>query len=67
MRLWTCVDHDSFWIGGASIVLAENEELAKELMRQALVVSGLNPDEPFTLIEVDTAKPQAIVLKNGDY
>lgn len=64
MKLFTCDDHDTHWpVGGASVVIAENAEIARELLRGALAAQGLNPAYPFTLVEVDLSTPQAIVLR----
>jgi len=77
MNVYTCIDHAAFWVGGASVIVAENELQAYELLRAELIEHGLR-----ALVEsrertggaamptfqlVDTTKAQAIVLKNGDY
>lgn len=68
MRLWTCVDHDVFWpVGGASIVVASDEDEARSLLSDALRATGLDPDEGFTLQEVPLDRKVAIVLKDGEY
>ncbi len=70
MRLYTCTDHDVHWpVGGASIVIAPNEEMAYELLDKALQEKGLKgrADDPYTLLEIDIARQQAIVLRDGDY
>jgi len=67
LRLWTCTDHATHYpVGGASVVVAETEEAARELLRAALSADGLDPDdEPFTLREVSLERPAAVVLCNG--
>lgn len=67
MRLFYSTDHDSVWVGGASIVLANTPEEARELLTKELASVGLDKRPEFTLIEVATAKPQAIILRDGDY
>lgn len=67
MKAWVCTDHDSVWVGGASLILAENEEEARELFEAALRETHLQPDKGYTLIPVDITKSQAIVLRDGDY
>lgn len=67
MKLFTCTDHDSIWpVGVASIVLAESEDNARELLTAELCERSLG-NKPFTLQEVAIDKPQAIVLKDGNY
>lgn len=66
MRVFTCDDHAGHWVGVASVVVAPDEPTARDLLRQALTARGLK-DEAFTLTEIDTAQPQAIVLQDGDY
>lgn len=70
MRLFTCTDHDLHYpVGCASIVIADNEAHAIELLDAALIGKGLKPfsQEPYTLIEIDLSKPQAVILRDGDY
>jgi hypothetical protein len=68
MRVWTCVDHETFWpVGGASVVVAPDQPTARELLRRELERHGLKKDEPFTLLELDIARPQAVILNDGDY
>ncbi len=69
LKLFTCTDHDSHCIGVASIVLAESEQQARELLDAALIEQGLKPYEleAYTLTEVDQTTAQAMVLRNGDY
>lgn len=65
MKLFSCTDHDTHWpVGGASIVLAENQELAMELLDAALMKHALVgfKGQPYTLVEIDLTKSQAVVL-----
>ena len=67
MNVYTCTDHDGYWpVGAASIVVAENEEEARTLLREKLVSMDLDPDG-FTLQVLDTSTPKAVVLRDGDY
>jgi hypothetical protein len=65
MRVWTCL-HDGIWLGGCSVIVAESEEQAR-----ALIVAELRErqlcDSDIELREVDTRRPQVIMLANGDY
>ena len=67
-RLWVCTDHDSHYpVGCASIVMARDETQAREFLDQALRESGLNPSQPYTLIEINMSLPFARVLMDGNY
>lgn len=67
MKLWTCIDHESVWVGGASIVIANDETQARELFDIALRKVNLHPEDGYTLVSVDLNTPQAIILRDGDY
>ena len=66
MKVFTCVDHDSVWVGGASVVVAFDEAMAHALLEKELVKRGLKRGK-FTLVELDTKYEHAIVLRDGDY
>jgi hypothetical protein len=54
------------YIGSCVIVISENEETAKTMIRKMLDDEGLE-DEPLNVVRVPT-KPNTIVYKhNGDY
>lgn len=75
MNIYTCKDHAGVWVGVASVIVAETELQAYELLRAQLIEHGLRPAIEFdeargvmpTLQLLDTTKAQAIVLQNGDY
>lgn len=70
MKLYVCNDHDGFWpVGVASVVLAESEDQARELLDAELQKRGLRShiDEPYTLEQVPQTKPKALVLCDGNY
>ena len=57
MNVYTVIDHDiRNPVGGAFIVVAENEEQARELLDEELIHRRLKPyaEEPYTLIELET-------------
>lgn len=67
LRVFTCIDHHGYWpVGTASVVVAPDEATARKLLDAALVERRLKPDD-YTLQELDTKKPAAIVLRDGDY
>ena len=67
MKVFTCTDHRGhFPVGTASVVVAENCAEAWRLLADALDERGLGDDE-FTLTELPTDTPLAIVLRDGDY
>jgi hypothetical protein len=72
MKVFTSNDFTGYYpVGTAAVVVAEDREDARELLRQALANEGLPCDKPFTLQEVCLAHPQAepmaLVLCNGNY
>lgn len=68
LRVFTCTDHEGHWpVGVASIVVADNEASARAILGGELYKHGLTQDKSFTLREVDLARPNAIVLMDGDY
>lgn len=67
MKVFICTDHDGHYpVGVASVVVAKDEEDARILLNRALLADGLRVTE-FTLQEVDTSKPHATILHNGEY
>lgn len=67
MRLFVCTDHASHYpVGCASVVVAEDEASARELLDAALREHRLEPDD-YTLGEVATDTPTALVLNDGNY
>lgn len=67
LNVYICVDHDSHYIGGASVIVAGSEDEARELLKKELQASGLDDRRPFTIKRIDTQKPQAVILRDGDY
>ncbi len=65
LGIWTCTDHGCHWpVGVASVVVAEDEGQAREMLRAELE-KRLLPDQPFTLNRLPM-KPQAVVLCDGN-
>jgi hypothetical protein len=65
MNVYTCNDHDAVWpVGCASVVIAETEKEARELLDKALVDDGLAPHKkhPYSLDEVRLDIPSATIL-----
>ena len=67
MNVYTCVDHEGMWVGVASVVVAKDEDEARELLVEELKKQDLHDDGSFTLKLVDTSVSKAIILQNGDY
>ena len=68
MKLFTCTDHDGMYMEGTSIIIAETERKAKNLLKKAIEKTGYlkwKGDE--TLTEIPMDKKQVIILDNGDY
>jgi hypothetical protein len=69
MRVFTSDDFAGHWpVGTAAVVVAPDEAAARVLLLAELATHGL-ADQPrgFTLRELDTVVPAAVVLNNGDY
>lgn len=70
MKVYICINHDGHYpVGVASVVVADNLTEAKALLDAALKEQGLKPyaESAYTLVRLDTDRPQAIILANGDY
>lgn len=67
MRVFTCTDHDNHWVGVASVVVAEDEDAARIMLAAEIATHGLDGSKPFTLQELDTNFPHAMILQDGDY
>ncbi len=70
MKFYTVTDHDGHWpVGQASIVFAENEDHGIALLNEQLEKQGLKTwkDKQFTLNELPTDIPYALILVNGEY
>lgn len=67
LNVYTCTDHDGFWVGVASVVVAETEDVARDLLKTELKEHGLDYHKPFTLRRINIAHPKAFVLQDGDY
>lgn len=69
LRTYVVDNHDGIWLSGKSIVFAPDPEAARTLLDKALTEDGLQPyaKHDYTLREVDTSAPRAIIIDNGDY
>lgn len=72
MKLWSCTNHKTFWpVGGASVVVAETESRARELLAVALKdhAESLAPDDvnDLELVPISLDFEQAVILLDGDY
>lgn len=66
-KVWMSVGFQGFWpVGTAAIVVAQDEDQARELLRQELTRIGLAQND-FTVEEVDLKHPRALVLNDGNY
>lgn len=65
MKVFTA-SHDGVWLGGDSVIVAQDKEEAVLLLKSSLKSAGLRTDG-FDLKEVDLSKPKAIMLDDGDY
>lgn len=70
MKIFVCVDHDGHWpVPVASVVVAESEHDAVQLLDDALLKANLLPssESRYTLTEVDASSPRAVILSDGNY
>jgi hypothetical protein len=62
------LDHDGFYpVGVCSLIVAESEKQARELLIAELNRVGFNGQKPFNLTLIDTTKPSADILLDGNY
>lgn len=67
MNVYTCNDHEGFWLGACSVIVASNEDEAKKLLESALKAHGLTKEMPFTLRKLNTGESRAFILLDGEY
>ena len=68
MQGYVCTDHDGHYpVGVASIIVAPDEDEARRLLAAELREHGLDAGKPFTLRRIQSEKPQAFVLLDGNY
>jgi len=66
-KVFTCTDFQGHWPVGVSVVIvATDERHAKNLLARALRHDGLVVGD-FTVQELDTSHPWALLLNDGDY
>jgi hypothetical protein len=68
MKVFVCTDHAGHYpVGVCSVVIANDEQEARELLTAELKSHGLSTEEPFTLRWINSEAPRAFVLLDGDY
>jgi hypothetical protein len=68
MKVFYCTDHKTHYpVGGSSVVVAQDEEQARQMLKDALKLEGLGWRGDEQLVELNTSVPGARVLDNGDY
>lgn len=65
LKLYACTDHHGVYLSGVSIVLAANEDQAREFLAFELRNVGLDWSG-FSLRELPI-QPGAVILWDGDY
>ena len=69
LNVYTCNDHDGFYpVGTASVIVAPNEIEARQMLRAALGLRGLNAaDDSFNLTLLPLHEATVRVLSDGSY
>lgn len=69
MKVWYSTGFIGHYpLGTAAVVVARNETEASTLLNETLVLLGLRPtSEPEHFVKLQTGKPQAVVLRDGNY
>jgi len=67
MKVFISNDFEGYWpVGSAAVIIADNEEQARELLNERVrLISGKAHNE-FTLIELELYE-QCIILCDGNY
>ena len=64
-------EHDGKWLGGFSIVTAEDRSAARKILRPQIKEEmerlGKKASISIKLTEIDTKKPNSFMVQNGDY
>lgn len=69
LNVYTCNDHDGYYpVGTASVIVAPNEIEARQMLRAALGLRGLNAaDDSFNLTLLPLHDATVRVLCDGNY
>lgn len=68
MKVFVCTDFTGHWpVGTSAVMIASTIEEAGKLLRKELEKYGLDPNDEFTLTEILTQEPKAVILNDGNY
>jgi hypothetical protein len=68
MKVFYSDDHDGHYpVGVCSIIIAENEVVARNKLKNKLIEHGLSAEISFNLHEINTEKSEAYIILDGDY
>lgn len=70
MPVFVCTDHDYHYpVGVASVIVANDEAKARELLDEALRGRGLfgHDRKPYTLRPINLLSAGALILNDGNY
>jgi glutamate synthase domain-containing protein 3 len=69
LKVYTVDDHAGMYMGGCSVVIAEDEDKARVLLDDALFARGLKTSLTYRyqLRELVVTKPAVLMLRDGDY
>jgi hypothetical protein len=68
MKVFYSSDHDGYYpVGVCSIVVADTELKAKNILKKKLIEKGLDPNDEFTLHEITLDKAEGYIILDGNY
>ena len=68
MNVWICDDFEGYWpVGTAAVIAAETEDEALALLDAELKEHGLPQSASVTVYRFSQDKPQAYIIRDGNY
>jgi hypothetical protein len=59
--------HGHWPVGTSAVIVARDEAQARKLLQAELITHGLGKHDDFHVRKIQTERPQAFVLQDGDY
>lgn len=68
LEVFVSDDFKGHWpVGTSAVIVARDEDQARELLQAELIAHGLGGHDAFTVRKIQTERPQAFVLQDGEY